>query len=336
MKLGNRWFNLFMILMLTVFGAPKTLAIRFAIPSGLPGHLFFENPSAEPIHVYQKIPIDPNRPYDGVWEVLFEVKAKGSLSREIASMLQPLQFESGGDLQISYQGPSGKIQNLSEALANNLELQSQRVGVQKLVITNFSSLPQKVEFMTKSITGRQGLQKEIELPGFGKRELDFTASIGTRVFLAGEYAIGAYIQDGLDIQFSQPRPRKLRKTDQPGKLFLLANENRTQSYIVRLTDPGQMQAAREQIANPTGWRARILIGEVSAGSNRDNQNLLSPYAPMWSWHISKVYRFAELASQACDGHPQFIEDVLPAWLGGAFNGGSKVICFWGYRIVEEL
>lgn len=57
---------------------------------------------------------------------------------------------------------------------------------------------------------------------------------------------------------------------------------------------------------------------------------------MWSWHISKVFRFAELASQSCDGSPQFIEDILPAWVGGVFNGGSTTICFWGYQVTEEL
>ncbi len=325
--------------LLLILGSQRVLAVRFSLPSNLPGQLVFQNPSNQPQDVYQKFAwdADPSK-FDGAWEKSFTVKAQGSLYREIATLVQPLQFDSNfKDLKVYYRGVDGRLIAISGGQATNLEVGPMRGGGSTVIsITNFSSMPQSGELTTKSLTGRKGQKLNFQLKGYQTIELKIELTAGTWVQLRGEYVLGAYLKNNSGTEIFSGKIRKFLKTDQAGRLFLLANEDRTQSYVVRLTDEKLIQAARDQILNPTGWRARILIGEVSKNSNRDNQNLLSSHQPMWSWHISKVHRFAELASQSCDGSPQFIEDVLPAWVAGLFNGGSTTTCFWGYQIVQEL
>ena len=113
--------------------------------------------------------------------------------------------------------------------------------------------------------------------------------------------------------------------------FLLTNSSKTQSYVVELSDPLMIAQARQQIANPNTYQARILFAEISDGPNGTNQDLSNWGQGSWSWHVSRPIKFGELASQSCDGSPEFIEDFLAAWL----QSGS-IICFWGYKVTEEL
>lgn len=328
---------LIFLMLLTLVLAQEGWAVRFAIPQGLEGQLVFENSSADPQEIYQKMPIIFNDQFDGIWESPFSVKAKGALYREINEMVQPLQFESHYEgLKIYHRGGDGKLRPLPSELASLLQLGPvQKFGPRVLSITNFSSQAQSVEIRSRGLTGRSKSLKNFQITALSQLEVPIEIEAGATLEIQGEYPIGALLK-GAPPEMFIPKTQKHRKSDNSGSLFLLANDSRTQSYIVRLTDPAHVQAARDQIKYPTGLRARILVGQVSAGSNRDNQNLLGPFKHMWSWHVSKVFRFAELASQSCDGTPQFIEDILPAWVGGGFNGGSTVICFWGYQVIEEL
>ncbi len=113
--------------------------------------------------------------------------------------------------------------------------------------------------------------------------------------------------------------------------FVLTNSSKTQSYVVELTDPLMIAQAREQIAKPSSFQARILFAEIGSGPNSINQDLSHWAQGSWSWHVSRPLKFGELASQSCDGSPEFIEDFLSAWL----KSGS-IICFWGYKVTEEL
>lgn len=349
---------LIFLMLFTMLLAQEGMAVRFAIPVGLEGQLVFENSGPQTQEVYQKIPITFNEHFDGVWEIAFPVKSGGALYRDIKEMVQPLQFDSNFDeLKVYHRGSDGVLKRLPAGLANVLELGSPKIfGLGVVQITNFSSQALEGSIRSIGFTGRSKELATFQAGAYSVIEVPIKFSPGSSLEIQGNYPLGALLKSAPNFlgdgdhrvektidktsdgatEIFLPKARKFQKSDNPGSLFLLANESRTHSYTVRLTDPAQIQAARDQIKYPTGLRARILVGQVSAGSNRDNQNMVGPYKHMWSWHISKVFRFAELASQSCDGNPQFIEDVLPAWVGGGFNGGSTVICFWGYRVVEEL
>ena len=331
----SKLFSVFTLL-LTVLLVDFARAERFTIPNGLEGQLVFENQTTQGIEVYQKFPVDQK--LSDSWENSFWVKPGGSFHRDMDTLVRPLQFESvSPGLRVWVKSPTGDLVPVTAGASSRVIVGPLQVQGQSIVlITNFSSQSQAGKILSRSLTGRPGPSQSFTLKAYESVQVPFRQTLGSSLEIEGDYPLGAVLKVGHQTDLFQPKIKKFRKSDNPGVLFLLSNENRTQSYLVRLTDPAQIQQAREQISNPTGWRPRILVGQVALGSNRDNQNLLGPFKHMWSWHISKVFRFAELASQSCDGSPQFIEDILPAWVGGAFNGGSTTICFWGYQVTEEL
>lgn len=126
--------------------------------------------------------------------------------------------------------------------------------------------------------------------------------------------------------------RALRKDQSPsqGKLFLVSNPEKTQSYLINITDDELINQAREQIKNPKSLRARILIAKVQMGHQGYNYNTNSTYKHSWSWNMELI-RFAEVASQSCDGYPEFIEEYLVPYIDS-----EQTTCFWNYKIIQEI
>jgi hypothetical protein len=127
------------------------------------------------------------------------------------------------------------------------------------------------------------------------------------------------------------KPAPMPTPDSNSVYFLMSNSKNLQSYVLALKDPYLIAEARDQIQNPNAYRQRILIAEISEGPANQNRDFMNRFRTPWSWHISNPIRFAGLASQECDGSPQFLEETLAYWLAG-----SKVICFWNYRVTREL
>jgi hypothetical protein len=115
-----------------------------------------------------------------------------------------------------------------------------------------------------------------------------------------------------------------------GSFFLLSNRQRNQSYVVRLTSSEMISEARQQIASPASL-GHILIAEIGKNSGGFNRNLSESQKTPWSWHIEKPLRFADLASQDCDGSPEMLEELILPWIEN-----SGLICFWNYQIIKEL
>ena len=113
--------------------------------------------------------------------------------------------------------------------------------------------------------------------------------------------------------------------------FRLSNGSQEPSYIISTADPLFISQGRQQIQDPLAFLPRILIGTLSPGDGGFNRDFSSPLRTPWSWHVNKILRFAEVASQMCDGSPELVEDHLGQWLNQ-----PGMICFWNYRIIEEL
>lgn len=103
----------------------------------------------------------------------------------------------------------------------------------------------------------------------------------------------------------------------------------TDQYIVQITDPQMIQKAQQQIDQP--HLEKIIFASLKEGSNGFNRNLNSKEKSLWTWSIGEVTNISDLASTACNGAPQFVEDYLTQWL----NDPGK-ICFWNYRIIREV
>jgi len=113
--------------------------------------------------------------------------------------------------------------------------------------------------------------------------------------------------------------------------FRLSNKGNRQSYVARISDPDLVAQAQLQVSQPNQSLPRILIGQIDFENGGHNRDFSDVRSTPWSWNITKVIRFSQLASQDCDGSPEMLEEVLKPW-----KENTRIICFWGYRIVEEL
>ncbi len=124
------------------------------------------------------------------------------------------------------------------------------------------------------------------------------------------------------------------------RYFRVSTSSRQESYVLPLSDPAQIQQAQNQLAHPISlshttesseFFPRIIVARVAFGSGNHNRDLSSKAKVPWSWHVEKFLRFAELASQECNGSPGQIEEQLKSVIDS-----SGIICFWNDRIIEEL
>ncbi len=107
---------------------------------------------------------------------------------------------------------------------------------------------------------------------------------------------------------------------------------RAQSFLVPLSDPEQIAHARDLIARGPSAGSTILSASIQAGGDGFNRNLKITGSPLWSWHVTGVAGFADMAIELCDGWPGFVEQNPQAFIDNT-NGQ---ICFWGYTVVSEL
>lgn len=203
-----------------------------------------------------------------------------------------------------------------------------RNGIEAVSLANLSPIRQDGLIQTRSPSG--GLVSfPFQLESFQTRKVTVDVPPGTeiRVMGAANLQATALVRDRAEFMIPEVEPL----LPAGGVRFVLANGDRSQSFVVEISDPELIRQAREQIRSPGDFRARILIGEIGTGSGGVNQDLDARYSASWSWHVSRVLTFAEFASIACDGSPEFVEDFLLAWLGS-----RSPICFWNYRIIREL
>lgn len=106
-----------------------------------------------------------------------------------------------------------------------------------------------------------------------------------------------------------------------------------QSYLLPLSHPDDIAAARAELANrEAGDAGAIVVARIRPGGDGLNRNLRDPGQRLWSWHIEAFETFADLSIELCDGSPALVEAEPEAF---AANTGG-MICFWGYSIAAEL
>ncbi len=114
----------------------------------------------------------------------------------------------------------------------------------------------------------------------------------------------------------------------PGAVyFLLSNEQRSDSFVVKLEDPVLIAKARNNISRGL---YQLMIGTISYAAQSENRSLLSPDSTPFSWRVDKVSNFNDFADISCDASPQNVQEKIFDWLA------SKRICFWSYHLVKEL
>lgn len=119
-------------------------------------------------------------------------------------------------------------------------------------------------------------------------------------------------------------------TDAAKKYFVLSNGAGDESFVIGLDDPALIAQARTFIKQGL---AKLLVADIEPALDRsENRNYSLPDRSPWSWKVSKVLRFNDLGSLACDGSPSQIEEFFPRWM----NPANRHICFWRYHLKREL
>lgn len=296
------------------------------------------NKTSQPQTLWVSGPIKslPSNPEEKLEQAL-RIDAFGSL--EIASITfkqHPwihLKAENKNSLQLTVFDENQKETLLTSGSSHRWMSKTTTRG--DLILVNLAPFAQKIRFFDSSENPDHSAS--VVLEAFEKQRLELPSwGSGRSLIVEGEARLHAYIaspqkpqsfRPSLDPGFSRPAPDKT--------YFRLSNRDDSQSYIVGLVDAELIEQARIQIKQPLGspgpWIARILIAEIDYGSAGENRDWSKPGKPLWSWHVRRAINFAQLAHQDCDGSPEMLEELLSPW-----KQGSGIICFWNYRVVEEL
>lgn len=128
-------------------------------------------------------------------------------------------------------------------------------------------------------------------------------------------------------QFGQSIKTKFPNLQPNERLYEISDDEHSQSFLLKLSDPDQIKTAREILA--TG-KFKLVIAEISLSKNSQNFDLSHPNNIQWSWEITKFKGFADIGSVACNGSPSMVESLI-FYLKHPTN-----ICFWSYHLIREL
>lgn len=276
-------------------------------------------------------PVWVSPPYRGgdYQEADFVVPARGALqvpAKDLGSEWAQVKSRRGHKVSVLLK-QNGAWSSLAQGRANRRTMGEGRG--QALFVTNLSPIRQEGLILIQSRKGELRTES-VSLEAFARKKISLPETEFMNIEVRGSLNILAHVMTGENIEvLATAESAPYRKGD--AARFLLADPNRTQSYVVELTDPKMIEKARLQLERPDEFMGRILIATIAMGSGSVNQDLVNPLKGTWSWHIEKPLAFAEMASVSCEGSPDMVEDLMSSWM----ESGSK-ICFWNYRIVEEL
>ncbi|MBX3018466.1 MAG: hypothetical protein KF767_11285 [Bdellovibrionaceae bacterium] len=312
-----------------------TLAARYVLPAESTGKIELRNPTGETLEIYRK---DFSTGTQSLTEVAHRISPRTTLSLPVSvgTQLSVIDVPDFVKSPLQFTDAQGNLRALSGGQSNHLYFPARAArNSGELVITNLSSQSHDGRILSRK-PGEEGLElRRFRVSGREVLKLDLSGFSGTAFAIESDFSLQAHIKSA-PLEFAELRPNARALPAPRGRYFVLSNSSRTASYLVDLADPAMIAAAREQIRDPETYLPRILVAEVGVNLLNDNRNWDDKTQHPWSWRIAQPIRFASLASQACDGHPQQLEDQLEAWLSGAYTGGRPIICFWGYQVVEEL
>lgn len=111
-----------------------------------------------------------------------------------------------------------------------------------------------------------------------------------------------------------------------GAAYFVMTDITREQFTIKLTDPAQIEHARELVSGETADRPHV-IGRIVPRT--------APYNPRWSYHFNPdTVQFFDVAIEVCDSTIPYTEDHLDE-AGGAFLPGF-VWCPWTSRLVREV
>lgn len=264
----------------------------------------------------------PSTESESAYEISFEIPARQKLTI-------PLNFAApwikiwgqNKNMHVYHSRKNSRWQALFKETSNQYRIVHSS-NTAELWLSNLSAHSQKIE--VKDFATNETYISEI-IDGFESKKATLPNNFGM-LKISGEYRIAVLYNN----EIALPLKSEFKKTK--SNLFLLANSANNQSFVAEIEDPLLAQQAREQIKNPLAFLPRMLIARVSPGHNSTNTDHLSKLQAPWSWHVSRIHRFADFGSTECNSAPLILEHYLKSWM--EYKNG--LICFWDYKIVKEL
>ncbi len=198
-------------------------------------------------------------------------------------------------------------------------------------IQNLNPQPQTVMLRFLSSKNKVLSTQSIQLPSHLKTtDFKFWAT-GAKVELVAEGRISAVIQENeagaMKALKELPSTPVQVPVDPAAVYFLLSNDQRSDSFIVKLEDPVLIAKARNNISHGL---YQLMVGTISYAPKSENRSLVNPDSTPFSWRVDKVSNFNDFADISCDASPQNVQEKIFDWLA------NKRICFWSYHLVKEL
>lgn len=126
-------------------------------------------------------------------------------------------------------------------------------------------------------------------------------------------------------QANTPDNRPVRAAAE-GPAYFEMTDVTHERIVVKLTEPGDIEHARELISGETTDRPHLLARIVPR---------TAPYNPRWSYHTNpETTQFFNQAIEVCDATIPYVEEHLDE-AGGPFLPGL-VWCDWSSRLVREV
>lgn len=105
----------------------------------------------------------------------------------------------------------------------------------------------------------------------------------------------------------------------------------TESFLLTLSNPADIQQAREMITNAASSKAPVF--SVEAGSDGINRNFSDATKTLWSWHAIRFWGFTDaLPPENWPCSPSQLETNWDEW----FAMSKGVVGFLNYAVVAEF
>jgi hypothetical protein len=124
----------------------------------------------------------------------------------------------------------------------------------------------------------------------------------------------------------------------PDTVYFEVGENslvHRDSYLLPLSDPADIEAARASIQN---GESKIVIAEISRITNPATQlNFDFGHNRKWSWYVSDFLQFTDFSIEILDGWPEYVEENYDEFVNVTKgDNGKGRIGFWNYSIKREV
>lgn len=224
---------------------------------------------------------------------------------------------------------SAKTQSLEGGVMNyaKSDLAENKIWLQNLYSEENNVTIEYVDAFGKSVSIENVTLKSLEQKNF-KTTLPETFWHSLKISAEQRWTSFGLVSTG--VRAPQGVKPQTTRVDPTAAYFEVApREGQGDTFIARIYDPALIARARELVRHPE--YEKIVFAKVVKGHQGYNRNFSKPEKGFWSWSITEVTNFDDIASTACNGIPQLVEDDVDFWVR---NPGR--ICFWNYRIKKEL